>query len=69
MNTSWTGRSATVYQFPAARRSGLSGRRYGEAAPIDATTTVMNEMLCSDSWYHEEAIREALSAAKPGRDS
>jgi hypothetical protein len=58
--------TAKIYQFPAGGRSALGGRRSGEtvgAADLAAAPR-FNEALCSDSWYHEAAIRDA----KPERD-
>ena len=60
MTTSPNYGSAKIYQFPVGGRAALGGRRYGEASPaIDQTAPRVNEALCSGSWYHEEAIREA----------
>ena len=56
--------SATIYQFPAGGRAALGGRRYGAAKSVSETPPV-NEAMCSGSWYHEEAIREAQSETKP----
>ena len=56
--------SATIYQFPAGGRPALGGRGHGEAKPVSDASRV-NEVMCSDSWYHEEAIREAQSQIKP----
>ena len=56
--------SARIYQFPAGGRAALGGRSYGEAKPVSETLRV-NEAVCSGSWYHEDAIREAQSPAKP----
>jgi hypothetical protein len=58
--------SATIYQFPAGGRAALGGRSYGEAkSTVDKDTPRVNEVVCSGSWYHEEAIREANPAFKP----
>ena len=64
MNTSLNQGSARIYQFPAGGRAALGGRRYGEANSAPETPRV-NEAMCSGSWYHEEAIREAQSQTKP----
>jgi hypothetical protein len=64
MNTSPNEGSAKIYQFPVGGRAALGGRRYGEAAPVSLTPRV-NEAVCSGSWYHDEAIREAQSQTKP----
>jgi len=62
--------SAKIYQFPTGGRAALGGRSYGEAkASIDQNTSrVYEAALCSDSWYHEEAVQEARSESKPARD-
>lgn len=58
--------SAAIYQFPTGGRAALDGRRYGEAKPaIDQSAPRVNETICSGSWYHEEAIREAVPGYKP----
>jgi hypothetical protein len=58
--------SARIYQFPAGGRAALGGKRWGQ---LNSTTPQhlerVNEFVCSDSWYHEAAIREA---AERGRD-
>jgi hypothetical protein len=56
--------SARIYQFPAGGRAALRGRSYGEAKAVTETPRV-NEAVCSGSWYHEEAIREAQPQTKP----
>jgi hypothetical protein len=56
--------SARIYQFPAGGRAALGGRRAGEAKSV-AETPRINEAMCSGSWYHEEAIREAQPQTKP----
>jgi hypothetical protein len=60
MNTGFNQESAKIYQFPAGGRASLGGRRYGEARPAIDTPRV-SETICSDSWYHEEAIQEEKS--------
>jgi len=65
MSTNLNQGSARIYQFPAGGRSAPGGRRQSETSPIDRTAPVVTEALCSDSWYHEEAIQEARSASKP----
>ncbi|WP_407181219.1 DUF2735 domain-containing protein [Bradyrhizobium sp. STM 3562] len=60
MTTSPSYGSAKIYQFPVGGRAALGGHRYGETqSPIDQSAPRVNEVLCSGSWYHEEAIREA----------
>ncbi len=56
--------SARIYQFPVGGRAALGGRSYGEAKSM-AKMSRVNETMCSGSWYHEEAIREAQAEAKP----
>ena len=52
--------SAKICQFPIGGRAACGDRRYGETkSSIDLNTPRVNEALCSDSWYHEEAIRES----------
>jgi hypothetical protein len=52
--------SAKIYQFPVGGRAALGGRRYGETRlPADHVSRPVNESICSDSWYHQEAIDEA----------
>jgi Protein of unknown function (DUF2735) len=61
--------SAKIYQFPAGGRAALGGRRYGETkSAIDRNTLRVNEIVCSGSWYHDEAIRESVPGFKPTRD-
>jgi hypothetical protein len=68
MSTNLNQESARIYQFPAGGRAALGGRRHSETKPIDANTPRINEALCSDSWYHEEAIRESNPGFKPTWD-
>ena len=56
--------SARIYQFPAGGRAALGGRTKSKAKSVTEAPRV-NEAVCSDSWYHEEAIREAQSQTKP----
>jgi hypothetical protein len=65
MSTNLNQGSARIYQFPAGGRAALGGRHPGETSTIDRTAPLVNAALCSGSWYHEEAIQEAKSAAKP----
>ena len=53
--------SAKIYQFPAGgRAAALGDRRDGETKPpIDLNPPRVNEALCSENWYHEEAIQES----------
>lgn len=58
--------SAKIYQFPAGGRSALGGRSYSETkSRIDQNTPRVNEVMCSGSWYHEEAIQEDNPSFKP----
>jgi hypothetical protein len=63
MNTNWNHGSAKIYQFPVGGRAALGGHR-GEEKPIERTPYA-SEALCSDSWYHEEAIRQSTPSFKP----
>jgi hypothetical protein len=52
--------SAKIYQFPTGGRAALGGRRHGETSlPADRRSPPVSETICSDSWYHQEAIDEA----------
>jgi hypothetical protein len=57
--------SAKIYQFPTGGRAGLGGRSYAETKPAIDDTPRVNEIMCSGSWYHEEAIRESVPGFKP----
>jgi hypothetical protein len=57
--------SAKIYQFPAGGRSALGGRSYAEVKSTVEDSPRMNEVVCSESWYHEEAIRESVPGFKP----
>ena len=60
MNTSLNHGSAKIYQFPAGGRSALGGKARQEFKPVaDQVSARVNTAACSDSWYHEAAIREA----------
>jgi Protein of unknown function (DUF2735) len=66
MSTSLNQGSATIYQFPAGGRAALGGRRYGETkSAVNQNTPLVNETMCSGSWYHEEAIHDANPSFKP----
>jgi hypothetical protein len=65
MNPTLNQGTAQIYQFPVGGRAGLAGRSSRETKSIDQSTPRMNEALCSDSWYHEEAIRESQPGFKP----
>ena len=56
--------SARIYQFPAGGRAALGGRSFGETKQIDQNTPRVNEAMCSDSWYHEEAIQQEKALSK-----
>jgi hypothetical protein len=63
MNTSLNQGSAKIYQFPAGGRSALGGRRYEESKTAsDSAASRVNEIDCSDSWYHQAAIDESKPA-------
>ncbi|MBV8924314.1 MAG: DUF2735 domain-containing protein [Bradyrhizobium sp.] len=57
--------SAKIYQFPAGGRAALGGRSYGELKSSIENAPLVNEALCSGSWYHEAAIQESLPGFKP----
>ncbi len=67
MNTNRSQESARIYQFPAGGRAALGGRRWEEfnGSATGQSFERVNEVVCSDSWYHEAAIQEA---AERGRD-
>src|ERR1700757_1569466 len=65
MSTALNEGSAKIYQFPVGGRAALGGRGLGETKEIDQDTPRVNEPLCSDSWYHEEAIRESQPGFRP----
>lgn len=67
MSTSFSHGSAKIYQFPAGGRAALGGRSYSEAKAIENTPRV-NEVICSGSWYHEEAIQQDNPNFKPSWD-
>lgn len=56
--------SARIYQFPAGGRAAFGRRSSSEARSV-AETPRTNEVMCSGSWYHEEAIREEQSRTEP----
>ena len=56
--------SAKIYQFPAGGRAALDGRRSGDAKADLAAAPRLNEVLCSEAWYHQAAIEDS----KPVRD-
>jgi hypothetical protein len=64
MNQTFNQGSARIYQFPAGGRAALGGRRLGETRAIDQNTPRVNEAMCSDSWYHEEAIQQEKALSK-----
>jgi hypothetical protein len=60
MNTNLNQGSARIYQFPAGGRAALGGKRREEFKPVNDQASVrVNTAACTDSWYHEAAIREA----------
>jgi len=63
MSTNLHEGSATIYQFPAGGRAALGGRRYGETnSASERKSEPVYETICSDSWYHQEAIDQAKPA-------
>jgi hypothetical protein len=60
MNNGLSHGSAKIYQFPVGGRAALAGRRYGETRlPADHASHSANVSICSDSWYHQDAVDEA----------
>ena len=60
MNNGLSHGSAKIYQFPVGGRAALAGRRYGETRPpADHASLPSNVSICSDSWYHQDAVDEA----------
>lgn len=49
--------SAKIYQFPAAGRSALGGRR-DVAMPAEEFAAPRVTKTVSSAWYHDEAIQE-----------
>jgi hypothetical protein len=65
MNQTFNHGSARIYQFPAGGRAALGGRSYSETKAIGHNTPRVHEAaMCSESWYHEEAIREDKVVSK-----
>jgi hypothetical protein len=70
MSQTFSHGSARIYQFPAGGRAALGGRSYGETKSIDQNAPRVHEAaMCSDSWYHEEAIREERMSKLPPKPS
>jgi hypothetical protein len=66
MNTNFNQQgSAKIYQFPVGGRSALAARQDVVKTTVDMSSPRVNEAVCSGSWYHEEAIRDAQSPTKP----
>lgn len=60
MNNGLSHGSAKIYQFPVGGRAALAGRRYGDThLPVDHAALPANVSICSESWYHQEAVDEA----------
>ncbi|XUJ33847.1 DUF2735 domain-containing protein [Bradyrhizobium japonicum] len=60
MNNGLNHGSATIYQFPVGGRAALAGRRYGDTRlPADHASLPANVSICSDSWYHQDAVDES----------
>jgi hypothetical protein len=54
--------SARIYQFPAGGRAALGARARQEFKPVtEQALARVNTAACTDSWYHEAAIREERS--------
>ena len=66
MSTNHGQETARIYQFPAGGRAALGGTRRDSSNSIAGRGFErVDEVACSDSWYHEAAIQEA---AERGRD-
>lgn len=60
MNNGLSHGSATIYQFPVGGRASLAGRRNGDTRiAADRVSFPAKETICSDSWYHQDAVDEA----------
>jgi hypothetical protein len=59
MDNGLSHRSAKIYQFPVGGRAALGGRHDETRLPADAASLASNVSICSESWYHQEAIDEA----------
>jgi hypothetical protein len=65
MNRTFNHGSARIYQFPAGGRATLGGRSHSKTNPIAHNAPRVHEAaMCSESWYHEEAIREDRIASE-----
>ena len=65
MNRDQSRESARIYQFPAGGRAALGFKHREELTPVGTqTATRVNEAACSESWYHEAAIREAAERSR-----
>jgi hypothetical protein len=62
MNGNLSQGSARIYQFPQGGRAALGGRRYGESETSKSTAPALQPSICSGSWYHDEAIKDAKPA-------
>jgi hypothetical protein len=62
MNSSLSEGSARIYQFPQGGRAALGGRRYGDLETSKQTAPALQTSICSGSWYHDEAIKDAKPA-------
>jgi hypothetical protein len=61
-NTNVSQGSARIYQFPAGGRAALGARTRQEFRPAtEQASGRVNTAACTDSWYHEAAIREERS--------
>jgi len=61
MTTSPARESATIYQFPPRGRFAAS---QDANSPADATRAQPMKCVVGNSWYHDEAIREAEQTRK-----
>lgn len=49
--------TATIHQFPVGGRTGLASADTFKPPANNAAQTAT--VVCGDSWYHEEAVRDA----------
>jgi hypothetical protein len=68
MSASLNQGTATIYQFPVGGRASLGGRRYGETKSVQSEAARVSDVVCTGSWYHEEAIHDANPGFKPSRE-
>lgn len=62
MNTSTHTQSATILQFPAGGRRGLTAN-HAQTVAAEAMAQRVSDAV-SGAWYHEAAIRETVGPVK-----